>query len=433
MKIRCTRCHAKLDSHNRNCPYCGTMVRKPRGNVRVAPSVRSAGGGVLNSITLPSLTGKHLLVILAVIIAIIIFFSVLGCGSCAACEGCAACTACSSCGACNACESCGSCSSCGSCAACEKAEPSVNGANFHCEYHHGGTLYYVDGDRLMALEDGMDAGRALTGGKGIRCLYADDEYVYYLLSGRILRVPVTAQVPEGEALPGGMLVLEPAAAGLETINGFALTGEDELCFWGQDADGIKSIHVIDRDGQGEARVLYTGKYSNVQCYRGGVFFASGEEATNGFIVRTDIATGNRRLVYENKANYYLLTGGELVVCELPMLEDGSPADYSRLIYIDIDSGEEISRFDRFPRVRGIIANDEWIYYVIYENDGKETCVYRFRDEGKTHQQVFRKPGTYRLYGIADSYFSLIGEKVYYICNYDKMPNFITIKEHTVLD
>ncbi len=427
MKKRCTRCHARLDSHHKNCPYCGTMVRKPRGNVRVAPSVGT--GGVLSNFTLPALTGKHLLVIAAVIVVIIIFFSALGCGSCAACQSC---TTCASCGACSACESCGSCSSCGSCAACEKVEPALNGANFHCEYHYGDTLYYVEDNRLMALEDGMDTGRPLVSGAGIRCVYADGEYVYYTSSGKILCTPADLQTTEGEALSGGRVLLDPLTVGLQTINGFALAGEDELCYWGQDADGIKSIHIISRDGQGQPRVLYTGKYSNVQCYRGGVYFASGEEGTEGYIVRTDMATGNRRLMYESKAAYYVLSAGQLVVCELPMLEDGSPADYSRLIYIDPETREETARFDRFPRIRGIAANDEWIYYVRYENDNKETCVYRFRDGGQTHQQVFRKQGTYRLYGVAGSYFSLIGEKNYFICNYDAMPNFITINEHPVL-
>jgi len=431
LKKRCTRCHAKLDSHHRNCPYCGTMVRKPRGNVRVAPSVGT--GGALSNITLPALTGKHLLAILAVIVVIIIFVSMLGCGSCAACEGCTACTSCSSCGACNACQSCGSCESCGSCAACEKVEPTLNTTSFHCEYHYGNTLYYVDGDKLMALEDGMDAGRPLASGKGIRCLYADEEFVYYLSAGQIMCAPVGMYSADGEALPGGRVLLDPVTAGLQLINGFSLTGESELCFWGQDSEGVKSIHITGRDGQGEIRALYTGKYSNVQCYRGGVYFSSGEDATNGFVVRVDISTGNRKLVYESKANYFTLVNGELVVCELPMLEDGSPADYSRLIYMDMESGEERARFERFPRVHGMIANDEWIYYTINENDNQETCVYRFRDEGRIHQQVFRKPGSFRLYGVADSYFSVYGENYYYICNYDSMPNFITISEHPVLD
>lgn len=427
MKKRCTRCRAKLDSHHRTCPYCGTMVRKPRGNVRVAPSVGT--GGVLSNISLPALTGKHLLAIAAVIIVVIVFVSMLGCGSCAACESC---TACSSCGACNACDSCGSCSSCGSCAACEKVEPSFNGANFHCEYHYGNTLYYVDGDKLMALEDGMDAGRALVGGKGIRCLYVDEEYIYYTMSGMIMCTPVDMQAAEGEALPGGRVLLDPVTVGLQAINGFALAGEDELCFWGQDAEGIKSIHIIDRDCHGEARTLYTGKYSNVQCYRDGVYFASGEESTNGYVVRVDMKTGNRKIMFESKASYFAFTGGELIVCELPVLEDGSPADYSHLIYIDLESGRERARFDRFPRMHGIAANDEWVYYAAYENENKETCVYRFRDEGKVHQQVFRKPGSYRLYGLAGSFFSLFNDQVYYICNYDSMPNFITLNEHPVL-
>jgi hypothetical protein len=40
---------------------------------------------------------------------------------------------------------------------------------------------------------------------------------------------------------------------------------------------------------------------------------------------------------------------------------------------------------------------------------------------------------YRLYGVAGSYFSLFGDNVYFICNYDHIPSSITISEHTVLD
>ncbi|MBE6759768.1 MAG: hypothetical protein E7554_06730, partial [Ruminococcaceae bacterium] len=75
MKKRCSRCHARLDGSRKTCPYCGTMVRKRRGNVKVASSVSSGGrGGVSNvfdRVSLPSLSGKHLLVILAVIVALI--------------------------------------------------------------------------------------------------------------------------------------------------------------------------------------------------------------------------------------------------------------------------------------------------------------------------------------------------------------------------
>lgn len=431
MKIRCSRCHAKLDSHRKTCPYCGTMVRKRRGNVRVASSVDVGGmSSLIGNISLPALTGKHLLVIAAVIVAIIMAVAMLGCGSCGACSACASCQGCA------ACDSCGSCHGCGSCGSCsgEDQALSLNGANYNCEYHHGSTLYYVDGDKLMALEDGMETGQVVAGGKGIECIYADDSYVYYIISGQIFRVPSDSRVGVSASdVPLGTVLLAPETAGLEKINGFALAGESELCYWGQTADGGKVIGMTDRGKPEETRTIYTGKYSNVQCYRGGVFFVSGDELTEGQILRVDMESGSPRIMYAQKPNYYTLSDGCLVVNVTEPTAEGSPADESQLIYIDIQTAEELRRFESFPITRGIAANDRWIYYAAKEQDSDSTLIYRFSGAGEVHQLVFRKTGSYRLYGVADSYFSLFGEDVYYICNYDRMPSVITIKEHTVLD
>ena len=441
MKNRCSRCHARLDGHRKTCPYCGTMVRKRRGNVRVSANVAQSGiGSAISNITLPALTGKHLLVLGAVAVAIVIVISMLGCGSCGACAACNACSscgsclsssACASCGACTACDSCGACSSCG-----EEAEEtgSVNGANYNCEYHHGSTLYYVEGEHLIALEDGFETGRIVVGGKGIECVYADDNYVYYIISGNVLRAPLSGQTAvSGADVQLGSVILSPQNVGLEKINGFALAEEDGLCYWGQKTDGTKVIRMTDREAPQMGDTIYTGKYSNVQCYRGGVYFVSGEEATDGQLFRADMKNGGVKLMFARKANYYTLSGGSLVVNVAEQPADGGWAVSSQLIYIDPRTGEEQQRFDSFPVIRGIAANDQWIYYSAADPVTGDTLVYRFSDEGKTHQLVFRKAGSYRLYGVAGSYFSMYGEDAYYICNYDQMPNFISIREHTVLD
>lgn len=418
MKKKCSRCHARLDAGSRTCPYCGTMVRKPRGSVKVASSVGM--GGVLDRINLPALTGKHLLVALAVIAAIIIFIAAFSCDSCAVCSGCDSCSACSSCN---------SCSSCGE----EEETGGTNGANYNCEYHYGSTLYYVNGDQLIALEDGMDTGRVAAVGRGIECVYVDDNYIYYIIDGKILRTPSKAYAVSSGDVPMGSVLLDPVNVGLERVNGFALNGDDELCYWGQTADGGKVICVIDREGRGEPRMVHSGKYSNVQCYRGYVYFASGEDGTQGIVMRTELKSGDRKVMFDQKADYYTLSDGKLIICVGQKLEDGTVADFSRLIYIDPEKAEQLAEFENFPRIRGLAANDQWVYYVMDDTISGHTLVYRFADDGKTHQLVFRKAGSYRLYGVAGSYFSLFGDNVYFICNYDRIPNSITISEHTVLD
>ena len=421
MKKKCSRCHARLEAGARTCPYCGTMVRKPRGNVRMAPSV--GVDGLLDRIRLPALTGKHLLAALGVIVTVLIFVLLLTCDSC------------SGCGSCSAGESCSSCSSCSSCASCggEEEKLLANGAGYHCEYHYNSTLYYVDGDRLIALEDGMESGRVAVAGRGIECVYVDDNYIYYIIDGRIFRAPVnTYAVSDGDA-PVGSVHLDPADVGLERINGFALSGEDELCYWGQTADGGKVICVIDRDRPGEPRMVHSGKYSNVQYHEGYVYFASGEEGTKGIVMRTELETGERTVMFDIKAEYYTFSAGRLIICVRPVTGDGTPAEYTRLIYIDAESGEKLSEFEHFPKIKGLAANDSWVYYSVDDTLSGDTLVYRFAEDGATHQLVFRKAGSYRLYGVAGSYFSLFGESVYFICNYDHIPSSITISEHTVLD
>ena len=428
MKKRCSRCHARLDGNRKTCPYCGTMVRKRRGNVKVSSSVRSGGvGGIFDNISLPALTGKHLLAIAAVVAVVLIVIFALGCGSCGSCGSCSSCAACSSCG-----ESCTACSACASCGESGDIQR-LNGANYNCEYYRDGVFYYVDGDRLMALEDGMDAARTLVSGNGIECIYADDDNIYYIISGKVLSAPVGIRsVSDGDVPPGSVL-LEPAKLGLEKINGFAPAGEDELCFWGQKPEGEKIIGIIDRSGEGKARTLHTGKYSNVQCDGSAVYFASGEESTAGYVYRIDFNSGDSKVMFGSKADYYTISGGELIVCLLTKNEDGTPTENAELIYISTLTGEQRTGFESFPRIRGLAANDQWVYYVLDDTISGHTLIYRFAENGKTHQLVFRKAGSYRLYGVAGSYFSVYGDDVYYICNYDHAPGSIVLTEHTVLD
>ncbi len=430
MKKRCSRCHARLDGNRKTCPYCGTMVRKRRGNVKVAASVGTSGvSGVLDRITLPALSGKHLLVIAAVIVAVIIAIAAVGCDSCAGCSSCgSACSACSFCGSCSSCSSCGACASCGA----ESGEKRLNGSNFNCEYYYDSTLYYVDGDRLMALEDGMNAGQPVLSGSGIKCVYVDEDNIYYIVSGRIFSSPVGLKAVSGSDLPTGTVLFEPVDLGMETINGFALSGDDEMCVWGQKADGEKIICVTDRSGPDKVRTVHTGKYSNVQCYGDSVYFASGEESTNGYIVRVDLSTGSRNTVFGQKANYFTLSGGKLLACVMESTEGGAQTATSTLVCVDMLTGNQLPGFFDFPRIRGIAANDQWIYYLVEDSDAGQTLVYRFNGDGSNHQLVFRKLGSYRLYGVAGDYFSLIGDDVYYICNYDQAPNSIVITEHSVL-
>lgn len=425
MKNRCSRCHARLDSHRKTCPYCGTMVRKPRGKVRMAASANPGGlGEMISNIQLPALTGKHLLALGMAAVVIVVVLTMLGCGSCSSCA------ACSSCGSCTACDSCGSCSSCeGE----ENGTGAVNGANYNCEYHYGTTLYYVEGDQLIALEDGFETGHVVVGGKGIECVYADGYYVYYIISGKVLRASLNGQSVSDGDVPLGNIFLDPVAVGLEKVNGFALAGEDEMCYWGQTGDGSKVICMTGLSNPQDGRIIYSGIYSNVQCYRGGVYFVSGEEATSGQIMRLDMRSEDVTAVYDQKCNYYTLSGGKVIVNIAHQSTDGTGEARSNLIYLDAESGKELKRFDSFPAIRGIAANDQWIYYVTEDPVTGHTLVYRFSGEGENHQLVFRKAGYYRLYGVAGSYFSLYGDNVYYICNYDQMPNFITIKDHTVLD
>lgn len=448
MKNRCSRCHAKIDSHRKTCPYCGTLVRKPRGNVRIADPAKPSGvSGLIESIHLPTIDLKYLLAGVAVVVVAVIVVSALGCGGCSGCSGCSGCASCSACAFCGSrascsqgcasCDSCASCASCDSCAKQDDVQRQLNGANYNCEYYANGTLYYVDGDRLLALKDGSESGTVVARSRGIECVYADKNYAYYIISGTVWRAPLNASAPSGSDEGYSERLLDPQTEsetlGVKVIKGFALTDDGEICYWGETPDDIKIICCVDPSDKAARRTLFMGRYSNVQVYRGGVYFASGEEETKNNVIRVDLATGEQRTLFDGSANYFALTDGRLAVCVIDKPEDGSPAESARLLYIDPLTGEEVGGFERFPVIRSLKANDEWVYYTAEQRDADVTEVYRFRNNGEENELIFRSEGSLSLYGIAGDYFSLYGKNVYYICSKERMPQTITIDSHTVLD
>ncbi|MBQ4313593.1 MAG: DUF5050 domain-containing protein [Clostridia bacterium] len=381
--MRCRRCHTKLDSSKKMCPVCGTLVRKKRGKVKLAPQ---AGAG--NKIAMPMnnifsrmaslFESKILIAVIALLVIVAAVVTMIATG---AFDGCSC-----SCGGDDTYEEIGS--------------VSVNSATVSREYYIGTTLYYVSGNNLMSLDDNGTT-TVVAAGSGIGGVTADSENVYYLQGGDIwvspLEKPLTVSDDPAAKYASTRIVGATASgsdAGVTSVTGYALI-EGGICYWGP-AEGGTAIYTHSFSSGGR-RMLFTGPCANIQCYRGKVYYVSQGAADSGVLHSIGLDSGETSVVYdETQVKYYALSDGNAMIYS----DDEESGVLSR---VKLRSGEVSDQW-RTERFQGMAANDSYIYYHTTSGDG--SALYRMEAGGSESVKIFYDGGKIRLCGIAGDYFSL---------------------------
>jgi len=376
---------------------------------------------------LSSIDVRKILLAIAAVIAVVCVIcmfsgscsSCKACESCAACSSCGSCAACSSCGSCQACNACTTCASCGSCTACaacgscascendNKAEdgtvyePRLNGGKMGTAYYYDSTLYYVSGDSLKSV-DSSGKTTVESVGSAITNVCADDTYIYYLQFGNVWRTPrekpLTASDDPAVKYAAERILnatVSGSDAGVTRVIGFSVE-DNIISYWGLAAQGGYNILSRPIDGY-TGTLLHSGELTNVQVYRGCIYFVSRDEADNGILYSISASTGEKKAITESAVSHYVLSSGCAYVCNYI---EGK----NNLTQISLSSGKVRNRWV-IGDIEGMIANDNWIYYYV-NNDMTGGDIYRMKPGTGKATRLFHDSNRISLAGIAGDYFSV---------------------------
>lgn len=268
------------------------------------------------------------------------------------------------------------------------------------EFYRNGTLYYIDKQNIVALSDSGNIS-IIAEGSGISNLYADERNVYYMMEGNLWAVPLkkTPTISDDPAVRyGAFRIINATAtgsdAGVKAIYGYGIT-DGYVCYWGPTADGSYAICCKPLSG-GETRVLRTGAYHMVQCYRGNVFLLGRDEADYGMLYKINLATGEKAVMFKEEVYYFTLSSGSVYATTWKN-------SVATLYRIDMETGEATSQWG-IESISSILANDHYIYYCVNANGVGH--IYRMTPDGKGKQEIFTDNSTIQLCGISGDYFSL---------------------------
>ncbi len=432
--MRCRRCHSKIDPTKKMCPVCGTLIRKPRGAVKLAPE---AGGNKVLSAAIDvkrkmsSINPKIVLAVVCGILLIVVMALTFNCADCgeqdnsgfSSCSGCSSCSSCSSCGSCNSCGSCSSCdssesndskpetvkprkstSSCsGNAVVYDKLENSVANGR---EFVKDGVLYYADSTGIHAMNVKGEL-TLVTPGSSINSIYVNSTHVYYLMAGNLWRSPIEKPIVvdgDDKARYASEKLLDATASGsdigVDRIHGFSVDG-NKIVYWGSTPSDSFSICTRDvTTGAGD--VIYSGKVAQVQYYRSRVFFLSRNDEDFNTAYSVDISTKERIQLFDGAVTYFALCDGSLFAYTwTDDAKDGVPA---HLYKIDVDTLSVLGSW-QFVSIRGMMGNDSYVYYYRNNADGtSNVCL--LSPDVKENKEIFFNQGAIQLNHIAGSYFSV---------------------------
>lgn len=425
--MRCRRCHSKIDPSKKMCPVCGTLVRKPRGSLKLA---REVGGTPIDNLisdshrVFGSSAPKILLAVLLGGAMIAVAALTFNCGehrSCGSCESLEACSmvraSCDSCT--SSCDSCASaCSSnIESCAeSCKRPEAVVsdgdtvsasetqpteperrpvedvgvkprggscggrnsddgaayednrNSVPYGRECLFNDTLYYVNSSGIYFLTDNDETGLVFAG-KGISALHCENSLLYFLQDGGIQSV----------SIDGGdrKTVVNAADSELGSIIGYGIC-DGSVCYWGRNEKDDMLIFSRPLDG-GEAIRLYRGECVQQQVYRGDVYFLSRDDKDFNTLYRVSLTGGRAQRMLSVPVTYFALCRGEVFAYTWI---DSTASLYS----VDCRS-LEVTHSWEFIAIRGITANDEYVYYYCNDADGIGS-IFRMSPDGTGNRKLF---------------------------------------------
>lgn len=370
--MRCKRCHTKLTPGKKTCPVCGTLVVKRRGSVRLATS---AGGSPLGAFgdALSRIDGRKVLATLAAAAAIVCaVLMIAGCGSC---------------------ESCGNSENESGCTT------RLNDGKTSTEFYADGSLYYVNGEKLVAFDGSTSVVAHNAKAMSNICVAGDN--IYYLQYGNVWTVPrdapITADDTGSESSAVMLLNATDSGSdiGVTRVTGF--TVEDRLlCYWGTDSQGSYSIMTRNLDN-GQTTLLHSGQLTNVQVYRDSIYYVSRNDADSGLLYRVSFVTGEKAAVTDSAINFYALSSGYAFVCRYVEGEN-------TLFQISLSSGAAKKSWI-IGEIDGVLANDNWIYY--YTNsDMTGGDIYRIKPGESKATRIFHDSNDIMLAGIAGDYFAV---------------------------
>lgn len=375
--MRCKRCHTKLTSGKKTCPVCGTLVRKPRGSVKLATTT-----GVRSN-PIAELFGRVPKKLLVGIPAVIIFIAV-----------CAVMIT-----SCNC--SC-TCSGCSGCSEPVVYEQVVNTSPLGMEYYENSTLYYISGNSIIALNDAGEAS-VVAAGTGISAVSADSANVYYLRDGSLWVSPLEKPIVISDdddtkyashcLIPAG--IPSGSDVGVMWIQGYTLGG-GVIYYWGPAASGETRICSFDIASGGAANVL-SGAISEIKYYRGRLYFF--DVASGALQLCSVPAQGGEAELIGGAGSVYGYTLGDGCVYYTTVGGDGLPV----LCKWSIENRSIISSW-QISGISGLAANDSYIYYC--KNTAEGGRLYRMTHAGEDSKTLFMHESAIELRSVCGKYFSV---------------------------
>lgn len=356
------------------CPNCGTLVRKKRGNVKIASTAGVGPSWLINFVdNINRISPKILLAAVACILLVVILIMSFSCGSCAGC------------GSCDACSSCGSCAGCGSCAACNdsasgsaKPEPTQTKAN---QLNTGGMicvdenyLYYVSGSAVMRSGNGGDTVLLRLESGEISAINTDGVNLYYIQDGSLWRLPFDATMAQDSAPVPRCIVRKidetDQISQYISISGYNIVDKEKLCCWGVSTSGSVRISTVDSYGA-QLTTIAEGNFSNPKYYNGAVYFY---DNSTGKLNRVSLGDKKRTALDINyESSGYALGGGYIYFCEAR--QDGSKV----LCRMSVSGGKKTEWYVGDPYIVGIMANDKAVCFWTSRPEGSD--LFRYGHDG----------------------------------------------------
>ena len=265
-------------------------------------------------------------------------------------------------------------------------------------YYKDGTLYYVSGDSIIALnDDGSSA--VIASGEKLSNICADDTYVYYRQGTGIWKTPKEKPMTVDDNPYASVRLIDTVVSssdvGVMSIYGFAVVGSD-IAYWGPDSSGVFNIRTCGTDGS-LGDLLYSGALTNVQAYGDSVYFSSRNEEDSGVVYRVSVPTGEFMPVTQFPLSYYAVSSGSVYGCRKV---DG----VDELVRINSETGEPLQRW-ALGKIDGLFANDEWIYYYI-NNMPEGGDIFRIHPGDSEAKHVFFDDSIIMMTGLAGNCFSV---------------------------
>lgn len=381
--MRCKRCHAVIEPGRKTCPNCGTLVRKRRGNFKLAAESGVTenkvsdfiSDGIYNLQTAVKRDNRLLILIIAVPVILIGFIILISCGSC-------------------------SCDC--SCAGEEKTTEIsgvINDSRLPMrQSYFGEDLFYIDSSSSAIMQrssdenyskvcDVVSASSLLMTGDGL--YYSDGEKIYSMPEGF---VPVS----DGDR---GRTVADCAGDPMFTLGGY-FAGGSGICYYKNEKGGkAASVYAFD-NASGSASLVLSGEVSDFGYTNGRLYFC--RETENNRELCSCAMNGSDEMQVMTGVIDYQLGGGYVYATRAD--ENGAI-----LLCRYTSAGSEEFRWDMSQitgaSLSGFAADDMWLCIVTEASDGGNT-VYRAEHDGTELKRIGFFSTPVELAGVSGSWYAM---------------------------